>query len=96
MQLKEAQELQKLLVESYGGDDSFATAVGEGVSELNPKIAEELSRLKNDNDRLVKIVNDQSADNLQNLLNALEDANLKCESFKKKVSRCEERSDDLK
>ena len=42
MQLKEAQELQKLLVESYGGDDDFAMAVGEGVSELNPKIAEEV------------------------------------------------------
>jgi len=52
IQLQEAAELQRLLVESYGADDDLLTAIGAGVSELNPELSEELARLRSDNELL--------------------------------------------
>ena len=54
LQLREAQELQKLLVDSYTNDDGSGSGgmVGAGISELNPAISEELTRLRGDNDSL--------------------------------------------
>ena len=39
--------------------------VGAGISELNPAVSEELTRLRGDNDSLKRQVQEQSAENLR-------------------------------
>ncbi|GMI02334.1 hypothetical protein TrVE_jg14154 [Triparma verrucosa] len=78
-------ELQKLLVESYGEDEMSCNLVGSGISELNPKVVEELNRLRGENEEIKKRLEEEGEENLKRLEEELEDVKLKSENFKKQV-----------
>ena len=83
VQFREAEELQRLLVESYTGGE-FSEGEGSGIGELNPKVVEEMLRLKNENERLEKLAEECSEESVAKIRDELEDAKLKGESFKDK------------
>jgi chromosome segregation ATPase len=93
LQLQEAQELQRLLVDSYGGadDNDMLAAIGAGVSELNPAMVEELARLRSDNELLKGKVSATSVESIKKLEDAVDDLERKCEGYKEKLEAEKER-----
>lgn len=57
-------------------------AVGEGISELNPALKEELLRLRNENSRLKEFAAKREDDSVQRLEESADDANRLADKFK--------------
>lgn len=74
IQKVETEEMRKKLLEN-GGNNGDGTAVGEGISELNPALKEELLRLRNENSTLREFASKREDDSVQMLEENLDDKN---------------------
>lgn len=79
---EEAEELRKRLYEDESTAEGSASAIGEGISELNPKIKEELDRLRNENQRLQDFASKREDDAVQMLEEKLDDESRRSDKFK--------------
>jgi chromosome segregation ATPase len=77
----EAEELRKTL-EHNESETTDGHAVGGGMSELNPKLKEELLRLRSENARLKTFAAKRGHDSVQRLEEACDDAKRLAEKFK--------------
>ena len=77
----EAEELRKTL-EHNESEMTDGHAVGGGMSELNPKLKEELLRLRSENARLKTFAAKRGHDSVQRLEEACDDAKRLAEKFK--------------
>lgn len=79
----EAEELRRRLADAEGAPlESDGPALGEGISELNPAVKEEMLRLRNENIRLKAFAEKREDDSVQKLEENLEDASRLSEKFK--------------
>jgi len=78
---EEAESLRNILSEG-NSDDCEGPAVGEGLSEMNPQIKEELLRLRNENSRLAEFASKRETDEVQRLEENMEDSQRLCDRFK--------------
>jgi predicted nucleic acid-binding Zn-ribbon protein len=77
----EAEHWRRTL-ENTEKDSQDGPAVGDGISELNPIVKEELLRLRNENARLKEFAAKREADSVQRLEEKLEDAERLADKFK--------------
>lgn len=77
----EAEHLRRTL-ENSEIDGKEGPAVGDGISEMNPEIKEELMRLRNENSRLKEFAAKREDDSVQRLEETLEDAQRMADKFK--------------
>ena len=85
LQLEEANEIRKQLYSSdkdNAGDRYAIPSIGEGVSELNPKVREELERLRNENENLREFASKREDDEVQKLEQRLDDTERLSSRFK--------------
>eukprot|EP00546_Thalassionema_frauenfeldii_P021021 CAMPEP_0178905042 /NCGR_PEP_ID=MMETSP0786-20121207/6036_1 /TAXON_ID=186022 /ORGANISM="Thalassionema frauenfeldii, Strain CCMP 1798" /LENGTH=982 /DNA_ID=CAMNT_0020576567 /DNA_START=1269 /DNA_END=4217 /DNA_ORIENTATION=+ len=78
---EEAESLRNILSEK-NRDDYGGPAVGEGLSEMNPQIKEELLRLRSENHRLKEFASKRETDEVQRLEEQTDDAKRLCNRFK--------------
>ena len=82
MHQEEADELRKRLYDDESTAEGSASAIGEGISELNPKVREELDRLRNENQRLQDFAAKREDDAVQMLEEKLDDESRRLDKFK--------------
>jgi chromosome segregation ATPase len=82
MQQEEADELRRRLYESESTQDDRTATLGEGISELNPKIKEELDRLRNENTQLKDFCAKREDDAVQMLEEKMDDLSRLSNKFK--------------
>lgn len=80
---EENEELRRALKEK-SSDNQSGLALGGGMSELNPKLKEELLRLRNENSRLKEFAAKREDDNVLRLEEDCDDAKRLAENFKEK------------
>lgn len=78
---EEAEVLRKKLSQDQDTEYDGPT-VGEGISEMNPHVKEELLRLRNENEQLKAFAAKRSEDNVQRLEEKLEDVQRLSDRFK--------------
>lgn len=69
-------------MEQNESDVPLGLAIGEGISELNPALKEELLRLRNENTRLKEFAAKREDDSVQRLEEKADDANRLADKFK--------------
>ena len=77
----EAEELRKRLLDN-GENDTHGLGVGEGLSELNPELKEELLRLRSENARLREFASKRENDSVQKLEEQKDDSERLANKFK--------------
>jgi chromosome segregation ATPase len=77
----EAEELRKRLQDN-GENDTHGLGVGEGLSELNPELKEELLRLRSENARLREFASKRENDSVQKLEEQKDDSDRLAKKFK--------------
>ena len=81
VQQEEVEESQRR-IQQDNNDMEEALGVGEGLSELNPELKEEVYRLRNENERLRVFAAKHEDGAVEKMEQALEDSTLLCERYK--------------
>ncbi|KAL7541740.1 hypothetical protein ACHAXR_011183 [Thalassiosira sp. AJA248-18] len=94
LQQTEAGNLQKRLQEEGGKSGKEGTAVGIGMSELNPDLVEELKTLRSEYARLKEFESKREVDSVQRLEESYDDAKRLSERFKEQFFQTKSELED--
>ena len=94
LQQADADALQKRLQEEGQQSTEGASAVGVGMSELNPEVMEELKMLRSEYARLKEFEEKRGVDSVQRLEESCDDAKRLSERFKEKFLRTKSELED--
>lgn len=95
LQKEQMEEMRSRIVrDTTQSQDGVTSGVGDGISELNPELKEELTRLRNENLRLRAFQAKRTEDAVQHLEESLDDSKRLADRFKNEFLETKDRLGD--